>query len=75
MIPEIAQWIWLNETLPLWAAANIDAFRCLHPEWTIRKDRTGTEDRTGGRQNGRQNGDRSSIGVRRCREPSDLERN
>ena len=36
MIPEIAHWIWLNETLPPWASANIDSFRCLHPEWTIR---------------------------------------
>jgi hypothetical protein len=36
MIPEVAHWIWLNETLPPWASANIDSFRCLHPEWTIR---------------------------------------
>ena len=36
MIPEVVHWIWLNETLPPWAAANIDAFRCQHPEWKVR---------------------------------------
>jgi len=35
MIPEVAHWIWLNETLPPWAAANIDPFLPLHPEWKI----------------------------------------
>ena len=36
MVPEVAHWIWLDETLPPWAASNIDSFRSLHPEWTIR---------------------------------------
>ncbi|MEZ6032075.1 MAG: glycosyltransferase [Planctomycetaceae bacterium] len=36
MIPAVAHWIWLNETLPPWAASNIDSFRSLHPKWTVR---------------------------------------
>jgi hypothetical protein len=36
MIPEVAHWIWLAESLPDWAAWNIDVFRSLHPEWTVR---------------------------------------
>jgi hypothetical protein len=33
MIPEVAHWIWLNETLPPWASANIDSL--LHYEFFL----------------------------------------
>ena len=36
VISEVAHWIWFDESLPPWAASNIDSFRSMHPEWKVR---------------------------------------
>jgi hypothetical protein len=36
MIPLVAHWVWFDDVLPDWVAANIDSFQSLHSNWTIR---------------------------------------